>query len=425
MSRAGPAADASQATATRELLGAVPTAALRGTLAALGAVALGQVPPLLVDLAGGGLAPVTQLRVGWLYTMAGHAVAVTATGSGGSLEGLGAGVLDLRLGMLTIAAVAAGLAAVGGRAAARRVSDAGGVRVLAGALTAVPYVALIGIVNLAVELRLRDAGGVLPASTTIEASAAEGFLLPGALALTAGALGGWSASSSWSAPAGLGVRAGLRAFAWATGLSLIGLLAFAALRPDGLDRYVHEVTSSGPRRAALILGHQALMLPDQAMWVLAPSMGGCVSLRVDAAAHDVICLDRLPRGPDPVTWLLTELGRVGGVPRTGPSPAVTWLFLAVPIAAIALGFRTRGAVVPARSALVRGVIGGAVFAALVTATSLAGSLWLSLGDEQTRRSVALGPDPATTAALASAWGVVGGTAVGVLTPLQRRPAPRA
>jgi len=420
MTRARPA-DRPVDSAVRDVLAAGPTAALRGAVAALVVAASGQAPPFLVGLVGGGLAVVTQLRVGWLYTMAGHAVSITATGSGGSVAGLG-GVFDLRLGMLTIAALGVAMLVTGARATARRVHDVGARRPLAGATIALPYAALLGAVNAAVDLRLRAGGGFLPASTSIAASVGEGFLLPGALALVAGALGGWSTSTSWHRPVALGVRAGLRAFAWAIAFSLVGLLAFAALRPAGLERYVDEVTSGGPARAALYLGHQALTLPDQAMWVLAPSMGGCVSLRIDPAAHDVICLDRLPRGPDPATWLLTELGRVEGVPSTEPSPAVTWLFLAVPVAAIWLGFRGPvGAIPPSvRVALARTAAGGAVFATLVTLTSMAGSLWMSLREGDDLRTVAIGPDPISTAILALVWGVGGGAAVSMLGSLLGR-----
>ena len=118
--------------------------------------ALGQVPPSLVNVAGGGLAVPTQLRVGWLYTMAGHAVAITATGSGGAVEGLGAGVVGVRLGMLTIAAVAVAMLVFGARATARRVDDVGVRRVVAGASIAVPYAVLIGGVNAGVRPAAAD-----------------------------------------------------------------------------------------------------------------------------------------------------------------------------------------------------------------------------------------------------------------------------
>jgi hypothetical protein len=414
-------ADRPATSIARDLLGATPIVALRAAAAAFAVAALGQVPPSLVNAAGGGLAVHTQLRVGWLYTMAGHAVSISATGSGTSVEGLGPGVLRVRLGLLTIAGLAVVMLAYGARAAARKVDDLGIRRVVVGAMIAVPYGLLIGGVNAAAELRLDTGGGFLPAATTVAAPVWEGFALPAAIALVAGIVGGWSASVSWQRPAARAVRAGGRAFLWAGGLSLVGLLAFASLRPDGLERYSVEVWSDGPHRAALYLGHQALLVPNQAMWVLAPSMGGCVSLRADGAARDLICLDRLPSGPDPATWLLSELGRVGGRSPTAPMPVTAWLFVVVPAAAIVLAFRGLGrAGATIVGAIGRGALGGLVFAVLVSVISLASSLWLSVGADAATRLVALGPDPVTTAVLASAWGVVGGAAVSAARPVRRR-----
>ncbi len=419
-------ADRPAASFTRDLLGALPIAVLRAAAAVLAVAALGQVPPSLVNAAGGGLAVPTQLRVGWLYTMAGHAVAIDATGSGGAVEGLGAGVVGVRLGMLTIAAVAVALLVFGARATARRVDDVGVRRAVAGASIAVPYAVLVGGVNAGVDLQLRTEGGFLPASTSIAAPVWEGFVFPGVLALVAGVLGGWSASASWHGTPARAVRAGLRAFVWATGLCFVGLLVLAALRPEGLERYSVEVWSGGPQRAGLYIGHQALLIPNQAMWVLAPSMGGCVSVRTDAVANDVICLDRIPRGSDPATWLLSELGRVQGTPPTSPMPLVAWLFVAVPVAAIVIGFRRLGrtaASIPL--AIASGASGGVVFAVTVVVVSLAGSLWLSTGDGEVVRRVAIGPDPFTTAALAFAWGVVGGATVSAASAASRRLSRRA
>ncbi len=409
----------------RDLIYATPVAVLRATAAALAVAALGQIPPSLVNVAGGGLAVQTQLRVGWLYTMAGHAASIRAIGSSGVIEGLEAGVVSVRLGMLTIAAVAIAMLVMGARATARRVDDVGARRVIAGALLAVPYAAMIGGVNAGVALHLDTGGGFLPDSATFAAPVWEGFALPGALALAAGVLGGWSVSESWRRSTGRAVRAGVWAFLWGIGLSFVGVLVFATLRPEGLERYSVEMWSAGPQRAALYIGHQALLLPDQAMWVLAPSMGACVSSRVDDRAHDVICLDRIPRAPDPATWLLSELGRVDGSTPVAPMPPVAWLFVAVPTAAILLGMRRLGrSATSFVRAVGRGVVAGGVFAALVTVTALAGSLWLGVSDGTTR-SVALGPDPLMTASLALIWGLAGGVVVSAASHASRRFSRRA
>ncbi len=412
-----------QTSRAHDLVAAAPIVVLRATAAALAVAALGQVAPSLVNVAGGGLAVETQLRIGWLYTMAGHAVSVSAVGASGTTSegGLVAGLVSVRLGMLTIAAVAIAMIAVGARAAARRVDDAGVRRIVVGASLALPYAALIGGVNTAVSLRLDTGGGFWPEATRFASPTWEGFAIPGAMALVAGAIGGWSVSERWMWPSGRVVRAGVRAFGWTIALSFIGVLTFATLRPEGLERYSVEMWSGGAQRAALYIGHQTLLLPDQAMWVLTPSMGGCVSARVDDGAHDVLCLDRIPRARDPATWLLSELGRVDGSPPVAPMPWSAWLFVAVPTAAILLGFHRLGRWAPSLAgAAARGLLAGVVFAALVTAASLASTVWLRVGAGTSARSVALGPDPVSTALLALAWGSLGGAAVSVASYLPRR-----
>ncbi len=409
---------------TRDLAGSFPIAVAGACASTLAVVAIGQVPPMLLNAAGGGLAVSTQLKVGWFYTMAGHAVAIRFSGAG-SVDGFGAGELSVRFGMLTIAVLAIACLALSGRAAARSVEDVGLRRLLAGTLVAIPYAAILGAVDAAIELRLVTDGGFLPETTTIAAPVWEAFALPAALALAAAGLGGWSTSQTWDRGAGRAVRAGLRSFVTVIAVSLAATLAFAALRPEGLERYSSEVWSAGPQRAALYIGHHALALPNHAMWILAPSMGSCVSSRTSEAAHDLLCLDRIPRGPDPATWLLSELGRTEGSPPTTPMPAVAWLFLAMAALALALGFRTAGrAATSIVGAAALGGAGGACFAVLVIVTSLAGSLWVRTMSGEVVRTVGLGPDPVRTAILAGVWGVVGGMVACVGWRLSRSIRPR-
>lgn len=390
--------------------------------AALVAVVAGQAPPLLANVTGAGLAVSTQVRAGWLYTMAGHAASIEIAGASGSLDGVAGGTFSIRFGFLSIAVLAGAVLAVGSRAAARRVGDAGARRAVVGATIAVPYAIALGVVNLFVTLRLEPGGAFLGSPTSISVPAWEGFVLPAALGVVVGALGGWSVSRSWRGSVARVAAAGLRSFTWALGLALVGLLAFAALRPAGLERYATEVWSAGTPRAALYLGHQTLLLPNAAVWVLAPAMGGCVTIRDDGAARDLVCLDRLPRGPDPAAWFLSELGRVEGESPTTPAPVAAWIFVFVPAAAIVLGVRTLGPVASSwRSAFAMGAAAGAVFALAVTVVSLAASLWLSSDGNAEARLVALGPDPLTTGVLALVWGVVGGVAVSVAS---RRFSPR-
>ena len=96
------------------------------------------------------------------------------------------------------------------------------------------------------------------------------------------------------------------------------------------------------------------------MWVLAPSMGGCVSVRADAAAHDVSVSTASRARPTRRPGCSSELGRVDGSPPIAPMPWAAWLFVAVPAAAILLGFRAARASAPsiARARRPRACCGG-------------------------------------------------------------------
>ncbi|MGH2539227.1 MAG: hypothetical protein ACRDGK_01750, partial [Actinomycetota bacterium] len=119
-------------------------------------------------------------------------------------------------------------------------------------------------------------------------------------------------------------------------------------------------------------------------------------------------------GADPATWLLAELGREGGSSPVAPMPAAARSFLLVPAGAIVLGVRRAGRRAGSDAGAVAiGAGAGVAFAALVTVASLAGSLWVGSTSGDSTRTVAMGPDPLSTALAALAWGVVGGAVVAV------------
>ena len=93
----------SAASFTRDLLGAAPVAVLRATAAALAVAALGQIPPSLVNVAGG-LAVATQL--GWAGSTRWRDMRSRSPSRGpaGRWRGTRRRRRRRRLGMLTIAA---------------------------------------------------------------------------------------------------------------------------------------------------------------------------------------------------------------------------------------------------------------------------------------------------------------------------------
>ena len=174
---------------------------------AVAAIVLGQLPPLVVNLLGGGLAVSTQVRMGWLYTAASNAVSIRIEGlsaTAGELEPLG--TATFRLALLTVTFVFGWLLLRAGAAAARRVSDSPVRRALAGGLVAPSYAVALGILALVVELRLSTGGGFLPDLTTLSAVPWEAFVLPFVLAAGTGTVGGLLAGGGIRAQRLGGVR---------------------------------------------------------------------------------------------------------------------------------------------------------------------------------------------------------------------------
>ena len=128
--------------ARRDLRDAAPVAFARGSLCAAAVAVLGRAAPAR-EPGRRRLAVVTQLRLGWLYTMVGHAVAKAQARHDGRRRGHGRpGRPSARV--LTITAAAVWALTLAARAAARRVDDSGSRRAFAGSLVAVPYALLIG-----------------------------------------------------------------------------------------------------------------------------------------------------------------------------------------------------------------------------------------------------------------------------------------
>jgi hypothetical protein len=214
---------------------------------------------------------------------------------------------------------------------------------------------------------------------------------------------------------------GWRMLLGALGLAVIGVLMLAAARPQGLATYTRAVSADGSRVAMLILGHHALLLPDQSFLVLAPSMGGCTSLRGPVATLSLICPGTLPL-LDPPT-LLDDLARVrdrgstSAPPASRSMPAGYWAFVLVPLlATLAAGRWVAARVDGVTARLGRAVGTGVVFAALVGVGTWMANVDVVVGRANTAgtSSFTLGARPVPTALLALAWGVLGGS-VGALT----------
>jgi hypothetical protein len=392
-----------------------------GVVAFVVTALVAQVAPALVEVFGGGLALSTALKLGWFYELAFHRVAIDLTGVGGVTG-------RLAVAFLSGTGVAVWVLYRAGRAAARQAGPSLRARVLAGAMVGPVYALPILAITSLVRLRLHTGGGLVPETVGFQGGIWQAFVFPALLGIAAGGAAGAVESLPRRSRAHAWLVGGWRGLVGTLVLAVIGVLMLAALRPQGTATYARVVSSNGPRVALLLLGHHALMLPNQSFFVLGPSMGGCVDLAGSDTTIPLLCPGRLPALDAPA--ILDEIARVGGADPTTtgaiarrPMPLGYWAFTLVPALATLGAGRYVGSSSSGsgrlREALVRGAGAGVVFAALVGvgAWMATAALDIRAADGSGTTSLVLGPRPIPTALLALAWGVVGG-ALGASTGRQ-------
>lgn len=410
---APPASPEAHATDDDPAMRTTPLPVIKGGLVAFVATAMvAQIVPASIEVFGGGFALPTALKLGWFYELAFHRVAIDVTGSGGV-----AGRLSVAF--LSGTGFAVWVLFRAGRMAARHAGPSLHARVFAGAMVGPVYALPIVVITTVVRLQLRTGGGFVPDTVRLHGVVWQAFVFPALLGMAAGAAGGAMGVLPHGSRTHAWLVGGWRGLLGALGLAVIGVLVLAAVRPEGTATYARVVSSNGPRAALLLLGHHALLLPNQSFFVLGPSMGGCTELGGPDATVPLICPGRLPVLDPPA--LLDDLARVvggSGPTVTGtipdrPMPAGYWAFVLVPALATFTAGRYAGAGasqdVRSGEALLRGAGAGVVFALLVGI-----GVWMASFELHIRAadggttSLTLGSRPARMALLAFAWGVVGG-----------------
>lgn len=397
---------------------------------ALAAVALG---PL-------GLRGRDVLRVAGVYLALAHRVPlrVAAEGAGLALARAFGARADAVAIEARLAVAFLGLTALAGwllfRAGGRTAEGLGGspvARALHGAKVGPAYAVLVLLATLPVRVALASAGLDLRIELSVPLGPA--LLLPLLLAVTAGAAGGWRSAES-SGMARAGILGGWAMLVWGLGLALAGLFLAGIVRPDGPEallspttgRYLRAVIARPPV-GATALAHHVALLPNEATWVLVPAMGGCDGAFPGAGEPiSFLCYGRFPRSLRLPVWLRPSGAGAPAPTRFGIAPWPYLAFLLVPAAAAVLGGARAarmvragrgGSRVVSGAPIAAGVLAGAVFAVLVLVVGWASSVSVSsvartsAGPPQVR-SVRVGPDLGTGAALALGWGVAGG-ALGV------------
>jgi hypothetical protein len=387
---------------------------------------IGQAIALVVFVArgaSGSYAP--YARLGALYVEAFHHVdvGVKVLPAGGARQVS----VHLGIGLLTVTSVGAVLLAPFGEQLARH--STGGRVVLAVLAASLGY----GSVPLAAGLAAR--GHVeLPSSVPVRAvdvtvSAIQAFAVPFALAAAALALGALiglgrrDGRPSGDAAIAEVVAGGVRSLAIGLALSIVGVLIFASVQPAFARAYGSVVTvSRSPNGELAVAGHLALTLPNQAVWVLVPAMGGSddavlevrpagsarpSSRRETAFLSYRVAATRAPIGPRGVTS-----------PRLRPAPKALLAFLVVPLAAtIAGGMRAARSGSNTSARVLLGAASGLVFAGLTGVAIALARIELGvsgpfLGTSTVR--ISMGPAVIGGTALAAVWGVVGGAIGGAI-----------
>ena len=343
--------------------------------------------------------PWSWLKIGFLYVLSfcGTAAEVTA-------PALGSAPFRVRLVLMLGTALVVSVAFRAGAAVVRSARPRGvGGAVAWGAAPAVPFALLTGLGSLLVSLRFPDNG-----IERLRPVTWESFVLPLVLVAAAGAVGGVSAAVR-GRPTRLteASAGGWRAFVAALLLAFAGVLVLAMIEPGVTGAYARGLRDMGSA-GDVIFGHHLLLLPNQSIDVLAPSMGGATVLEVGGG---VTTLTIGGISPGEGIGLL-----VGWGPDGVDFPPGYLLFLAVPAIATMMGGRRAAEdALSRRERAIRGAIAGIVFASFVTVGTAMATIVVS---GPTGGQGRLGPAVVSTVLLALAWGVAGGI-VGALLPRQR------
>jgi len=246
----------------------------------------------------------------------------------------------------------------------------------------------------------------------------QAFVLPLAAGGALGIAGGLSAAretlerSRSGARLAAAVRGGFTALWWGLALAFVGFLVLAAIESGVTGSYARSVRDAG-RGGAVLVTHHALLLPNQSAMILATAMGSPTALTVGADTAARVSIDGV-RAYGNYRLIVFGIGH-----RPVSFGWWRWCFLLVPACATVLGGRRAARGTKSRGeALLRGGLGGLVFAGLAGLVAWTATITLPLlvlfGS-----SPSLGPDPWRTAAVGAAWGVLGGL-LGALVP---EPAP--
>jgi hypothetical protein len=327
------------------------------------------------------------------------------------------------------------LLARGGRAIGEEAGGGFLHRGVCGMKIAIPYAIVSAGPSWAMRFHLELPG---TNSFTVHPSRPAALLWPLLISAIAGFVGGissaredlwhsdWWESLDWAARWRGALAGGVAMLVTGLAVSVIALCALAVARPHDAATFLHGVFDAGPVSGAGVLLLAVAMLPNAAVWILHPAMGGCLTVTGGAGGSlPPYCF--LSTGTS-VGHPLRSLGQdpAWGFPALGGPPRFAMLFLLIPLVAVCIGALRAVRKADARNGrqgALAGLFAGLVFAALFTAATALATVTVRM--EGSLSNVATGflrygPYPAYGFGLALAWGVVGGAAIGGLAGRLRR-----
>jgi len=236
----------------------------------------------------------------------------------------------------------------------------------------------------------------------------QAFVLPLVVGGLCGASGGlaWSRAavetSAWGARLVGAARGGFLAFWLGVALAFLGFLVIAVFEPNATGAYARFVDHTKGSGTVTVVQH-ALLLPNQSVMILSTSMGSPTTIAAGSHLGARISLS----GIEPVGSIGRFLTAIVG-PHIG-FPAWFLGLLLVPFVATVLGGRRSGTRAGStREALLRGGLGGVIFAVLAGVAAWAATIVLPPWAGFIGGSISLGPSPGRTAGVALLWGIAGG-----------------
>ncbi|MEX0832785.1 MAG: DUF6350 family protein [Actinomycetota bacterium] len=351
----------------------------------------------------------TVVKAGALYLSAFHHAGITL-----DLSFLGQSITaSMSFALLAVTALLAHSMYRGGKAVAKEVGGDALARGVHGMKVAPAY----SLLSLAVAIVL----GISPIrfeQGSVRASYIGAFLWPLLIAGVAGFAGGVMSAKEELDAKGTTWRRAITVIvgAWrmlmaGLVLSVVALLVVSAVRPDDRQVAFPSVSAFGEDGGLVLLVHNVLFLPNEAVWTLVPAMGACDSVDAGLVTIDFLCYQHFPGqegGETPAAGLIPG----ADLPSLGRAPAGYFLFLLVPLLATVWAGRWVGRRARERKeAAALGAATGVAFSILVGIAAVLAGISVSASGQAAMvagGSASIGPELVNGMLFALLWGVAGG-----------------